>query len=223
MTHRTALVLGASGLIGSSLVPLLLASDRYEQVRVLVRKPLGIQHDKLDEHLVDFGDPESFAELMTAEDVFCCLGTTHKTASSFEAFYAVDYTLVHDLAQLAKSNGAEHFLMISSIGANPKASSRYLKTKGTIEQAIADLDFPRTSILRPSLLMGARKEYRLKEAFGAAFLQPLMPLMLGPLRKYRPIAAERVAKALCTLSERPEESLRVYQSDEIVEAAHSYK
>lgn len=215
MTHRTALVLGASGLIGSSLVPLLLASDRYEQVRVLVRKPLGIQHDKLDEHLVDFGDPESFAALVAAEEVFCCLGTTHKTAGSFEAFYAVDFTLVHDLAQLAKSNGAEHFLMVSSMGANPKASSGYLKTKGAIEQAVVDLDFQRTSVLRPSLLIGERKEYRLKEAFGAAFLQPLIPLMQGPLRKYRPIAATRVAETLYVLSERPENGLRVYQSDEI--------
>ncbi|MTI18597.1 oxidoreductase [Rhodobacteraceae bacterium RKSG542] len=215
MTNKSAIVLGATGLIGSHLLKQLLADESYGKVTVLVRRPLEIDDPKFEQHVVDFADLSSIAPLMKADDVFCCLGTTHKKAGSKEAFYAVDFTLVHELAKLAKAGDCEHSLMVSSIGANPKASSSYMKTKGEIEQAIADLNFPRTSIFRPSLLLGERKEYRVGEGLSEAFMRPLAPLMLGPLKRYRPIAAAQVAKGMIATAHLKGQGLEVYQSDQI--------
>ncbi|MDX5592958.1 NAD(P)H-binding protein [Pseudovibrio sp. SPO723] len=215
MTEKTAIVFGASGLIGSNLVRHLLANESYHKVTVLVRRSLGIEHAKLDEHLVDFANTNALNTLIRGDDAFSCLGTTHKKAGSREAFQAVDFTLVHTLAQIARGNGVTHLLLVSSLGANPGSRSAYLRTKGEVEQAVADLGFPRTSIFRPSLLIGERNEYRLKESLAAAILSPLGLFLLGPLKRYRPIAAEQVAKAMIEVAAHPAEGLAIYQNEEI--------
>ncbi|WP_310621132.1 NAD(P)H-binding protein [Flexibacterium corallicola] len=213
--EKSALVLGSSGLIGSSLLSQLLENDRYSSVSALVRSEIPLKHPKLKQHVVDFSNPATLSSLVRADDVFCCLGTTQKTAGSKEAFYAVDFTLIHELAKLAKASSAEHFLLISSIGANPKSSSLYLKTKGQLEQAITDLKFSKLSIFRPSLLLGERKEFRFKETLSAAVLGPLEIFMQGPLRNYRPITARQVAKAMQTAANNGVGKNTLYLSSEI--------
>ncbi|MFC7440561.1 oxidoreductase [Laceyella putida] len=194
--NKTALVLGATGLIGSHVTQLLLKDNRYKEVRLLVRKSTGIHHPKCREHLIDFADLESKPPLFAVDDLFCCLGTTMKKAQSKEAFRLVDYTYPLQVGQLAKSQGIQSYSLISSIGANPRSPFFYTRTKGELEEALTALDLPALHIFRPSLLLGERQETRLMEDLAQRLTPALNPLLVGPLRAYRPIKEATVAQAM---------------------------
>lgn len=197
---RSALLLGATGLVGSHCLELLLADAVYHQVRVLTRRPVGLRHPKLDERRVDFDRLREDPELFRADDVFCCLGTTMARAGSEEAFRRVDLHFPVVAAELASAARAEQFLAVSSLGANPRSRVFYSRTKGEMEEAVRVLPFRAVWILRPSLLLGERTEFRLGERIGAALSRPLSPLLVGPLRRYRPIDARTVARAMLRLA-----------------------
>ncbi len=219
MKNRVALVYGATGLIGSEVVRLLVASEAYGEVHALVRKNPGIEDDKLRVHLTDFSDL-SAAELPSGvTDVFCCLGTTQKKAGSKEAFYTIDFQLAYDLARLAREAGAEQFLMVSSIGAASGSSNYYLKVKGELEEAVRSLSFPCTKVFRPSLLLGERQEQRFAEGLAGSVLPYLSFLFQGPLRKYRPIEGAAVARALVAGSLKGGRGFSVLEGDEIAKRA----
>ncbi|MGF1638478.1 MAG: oxidoreductase [Cyclobacteriaceae bacterium] len=217
--QRTALIAGASGLVGSHLVELLLASAHYNKVISLVRKPLGRSHEKLQEVVVDFDKLAAHKAAIKADAIFCCLGTTMKKAGSKENFYKVDFTYPYELAKIALENGARQFNLVSAMGANINSKIYYNHVKGEIEKVISDLGFESTNLFRPSLLLGDRKESRLGENIGKILSLILRPVMVGALKKYRAIHADNVAKGMINSALLEKKGLYVFESDIIAEAS----
>lgn len=213
-----ALVLGATGLVGSRLVERLLADGRHASVRVLVRRSTGRSHPRLDERVVDFERLAEHADAFRVEDVFCCLGTTLRAAGSREAFRRVDHDYVVEAARLAKAGGALRFLLVSSSGATESSPFFYSRVKGEVERAAREEGPETLWIIRPSLLLGAREERRPLERLAQVVGRPLGRLLVGPLRRYRPIHAQTVAAALARLAGAPGGG-GVIESDRIAEVA----
>lgn len=212
---RTALIAGASGLVGSHLLRMLLLSDRYSQVISAGRRELAIIHPKLDQQIVDFDHLKQSASELAADDVFCCLGTTIEKAGTKEAFYKVDHTYVTSLAEVTLRRNASQFLVVSSMGAKAKSRIFYNKVKGEMERDVQAMGFTSVHIFRPSLLLGEREEHRTGEAISAKIMKPLSALLLGPLRKYRPIQAETLASAMLRAAAQDQKGEKLYLSDEI--------
>lgn len=209
---RSALLLGATGLVGGHCLKLLLQEQAYEKVFAFVRKPLPFAHPKLDARVVDFEKPEARAAQIRAHDVFCCLGTTIKQAGSQAAFRKVDFEYPYRLAEFAVQNGAQQFLLVSALGADPASAIFYNRVKGEIEAAITKLPFRSIHILRPSLLLGERPEPRFGEKFGEYVFKTTALLWRGPLRKYRPITAQAVALALLHYAKQERSGVHMHES-----------
>ncbi len=212
---RTALIAGASGLVGSHCLRLLLAEPAYDRVVALGRRRVALTHAKLHQQIVDFARLADIAEPPRIDDAFCCLGTTMRRAGSRGAFRRVDLTYVHELARFAVRGGAMRFLLVSSMGADPGARNFYTRVKGEAEAAVRATVGPGALLFRPSLLMGRRAEVRMGERAGIALSRALGFLFVGPLRRYRPIAAETVARAMLRVALEGHGGPRVYRSDEI--------
>ena len=197
-SHRTALLAGASGLVGGHLLQQLLADPRYKRVVTVGRKALGIEHPKLRSLITDFDAIEAAMAGLgeTVDDAFCALGTTIKTAGSRAAFQRVDFGYVVAFARAARASNARRFMLVSAIGASARSRIFYLRVKGETEEAVAALGFPALHIFRPGLLLGQRAESRPREALGMALAPFLNPLMLGPAKAYRGIPADMVAAAM---------------------------
>lgn len=207
---RTALIAGGSGLVGRSVLQRLLQDPAYAEVRLLTRRPLDLQHPHLRILLSDFRELSALGSELRADDVFCCLGTTLRSAGSREAFADVDYRMVVELAQASRAAGAQQFLVVSAAGASEHALAYYSRVKGRMEKAVSALGFEAVHILRPSLLMGARAEHRPGEAFAQKLAPLLKVLTPGPLRRYRPVAAEDVAEAMVRLALRGESGVHTH-------------
>ena len=209
---RIALLAGATGLTGNLLLAELLADTRYSSVYALVRKSILPAQQKMTERLVDF---EHLGNLPKIDDVFCCLGTTIKKAGSREAFRQVDFDYVLNLARAAKAAGALRFMVMSTIGANPKSGVFYSRVKGEMEAALAVLGFAELHIFQPSFLVGDRTEKRVGERIGVMALQLMSPLLIGPARKYRSIRAKQVAHAMVVAALSGIPGKHIYTSDMI--------
>ena len=201
---KTALVAGATGLIGDLLTHQLVESSAFDRVKVLTRKALTWQHPRLQEILFDFDHPNSL--LLQADTIFCCLGTTIKKAGSKDAFRKVDYQYPLDIARLALANGASQFAIITSMGADSHSSFFYNQVKGDIERDLTALNFPTLLIFRPSLLLGDRPEKRLSSGFMRLFA-PLIPA------KYKPIEAHQVANAMLQIGQQGLTGNHIFESD----------
>ena len=212
-TPKTALIVGATGLIGTQLVELLLNSSRYQEVRVLVRKSLDNPHPKLVEVLYNFAQPDPTQ--VTGDDVFCCLGTTMKKAGSKEAFYVVDHEYPLQIARFARRNGATQYLIVTAMGAYPKSTFFYKRVKGEVEQNLRTLGFTSLHIFRPSLLLGDRGERRLGEKIGETVMRFFDPVMVGALKKYRAIDSGKVAQAMLACASQEKAGVFVHESDEL--------
>ena len=220
MNTRTALLLGATGLVGGHCLDLLLADAAYDAVVTLGRRPLGRSHPQLTHHVVDFDRLAEVASLIEARDVFCCLGTTMKKAGSKEAFRKVDYEYPVAAARIAEANGAEQYLFISALGAGTRSPFFYNRVKGEVEKAICALSFDGVYVLRPSLITGDREDARAGEQAWERVLGALSFVLRGPFRKYRPIEAHTIARAMVTMAKRQPGGVRVIESDQIpVEAS----
>jgi uncharacterized protein YbjT (DUF2867 family) len=218
--NKTALLVGATGLVGNELLNCLLESPAYDQVRVFTRKPLGVHHPKIVEIEVDFERLHLYKEYFLVNDVYCCLGTTIKKAGSQDAFKKVDYDYPLELATLAKESNVEKFLIITAMGSDDQSRLFYNRVKGEIEKALQKLGLHSLHIFRPSLLLGERKEFRVGEKM-AILLSPLLSLaMVGPLRKYKPIEARDVARAMCLVGQRERKGTHIYPSNEIEDISH---
>jgi uncharacterized protein YbjT (DUF2867 family) len=193
---KRAIVAGATGLVGSQLLRLLLEDSRYDQVIALTRKPLAMNHPKLREERVTLDTLATALPNMKADDWFCALGTTRKQAGSQEAFRMVDYEYPLALGRQAAETGAAQFLLISAPGASPSSSIFYSRVKGEVERDLADLGLPKLHIFRPSLLLGQRSEHRRGERFWGVAMKALNPLLIGSWRKYRAVQGEAVAAAM---------------------------
>ncbi|WP_276499054.1 oxidoreductase [Pontibacter litorisediminis] len=212
---RTALIAGASGLVGGHLLSLLLRSERYSQVISIGRHELPLIHPKLDQQVIDFNKMKDYASDMVADDVFCTLGTTIKKAGSKENFYKVDHTYVTQLAEITAKKGAMQFLVVSAMGADAGSLVFYNKVKGEMERDVQQQAFTSTHIFRPSLLLGEREEKRAGEDFASKVMRPLSGLMIGPLQKYKPIAGETVARAMLEAAKAERPGKHIHPSDEI--------
>ncbi len=191
----TATIIGSTGLIGGHLLDLLLKEDMFNTVRILIRRPVDISHPKLEKKLVDFNDQESFRLALEGTDViFCTIGTTMKKMKGDKAAYRkIDYDIAVHAAQLGKAAGCEKFVLVSAIGADSRSSNFYLKLKGDTEEAVEAAGIEHVYILRPSLLIGNRKEFRFAEKL-AGWLMPLFAFIIPA--KYRPVKASEVARAM---------------------------
>ena len=217
MVGKSALIVGASGLIGSELLNCLLNSQEYSKVIALVRKPLGIQQAKLEEHVIKFEELARHRNCFKVEDVFCCLGTTIKKAGSQEAFKRVDVDYPLEMARLANDMQVEKFLIISSMGANPNSAVFYSRMKGLLEQKLTEIGFKSLHIFRPSLLLGDRKEFRMGEALSSVLTKGLSFIFKGPLKNYKPITSRAVAEGMYRAAQNKTTGIHTYLSHEISE------
>ncbi len=212
---QSSLIIGATGFVGSYLVQEILNSPTFDSVTALVRKPTFTTHPKLKEIIFDFRDETAIESLEPVNHVFCCLGTTIKTAGSKEAFRFVDYELPLRFAKWAESTQAESFSIVTAIGANSDSSIFYNQVKGNVEDEIKTLNIPTIQIFQPSLIMGPRKEFRLGELIGKGIMVILNPLMIGPGKKYRGIHAQTIAKGMVHHLEKSNPGITIFESDKI--------
>ena len=214
---KTALLAGATGLVGHQCLHLLLADNRYEKVISIGRRPLPIEHPKLTQKIVDFDLLDSFNADLKADDVFCCLGTTIKKAGNQANFFKVDFTYVTKLAAVTSANGASQFLVVSAMGADANSGIFYNKVKGQMQDALQQIPFKCIHIFQPSLLLGDRKESRPGEKAAQLVMPALSFLMVGPLRKFRAIEDVTVAKAMLHAAHQDKPGVHIYQSDKVEE------
>jgi len=210
----TATLIGATGLIGSHLLQLLLDDPYFSTIKILIRRPLDWQHPKLEKKLVDFNDNDSLLVAMDNSDVvFCTVGTTQKKVKGDkEAYRKVDYDIPVKVARFCKMTGCETFILVSSVGANSKAKNFYLNLKGEMEDAVQSVGLRSVYIMRPSMLVGDRKEYRLGEKIGTPIMKAISFLLPS---KYKPIQAKKVAEAMLVAAKKNEEGFFVWEYKEM--------
>jgi uncharacterized protein YbjT (DUF2867 family) len=217
---KTALIIGSTGLIGSHLLHQLLDSNDYIKVITFVKRDTGLKHPKLTQHIINFDPPETYKELVVGDDFFCTIGTTIKNAGSKDAFKKVDFEYPKEFATIALQNNVKQFLIISSLGADANSGNFYLKTKGEIQDFLKECNFESVTILQPSLLLGNRKEFRLGEKIGSFFMKLFSFLLIGNLKKYKPIQSEDVAKAMFMIAQKNDKGFHILESETIQEIAN---
>ena len=210
-----AIIAGASGLIGSKLLSILLHESYYDEVLILVRKELQLSHKKLVQLVIDFDKLDDHAAAVTGHAIFCCLGSTQKKTPDLAVYRQIDHDYPLKLAQLAKQNSVEQYHLVSSIGANSQSSNFYTKMKGETEADIEQVKMKCLHIYRPSFLVGARNESRPRERFFLGLTKLINPLLVGSLRNYRSIPAETVARAMFNESIKKQEGVFVHSSEKI--------
>ena len=195
-TPKVALIAGASGLVGGYALTALLGAPEYTRVWALTRRPIGREHPRLANRIVVFERMVDQLKGLVVNDAFCAIGTTIADAGSQEAFRAADVNAVLLFARAARAAGATRFVVVSSIGADSDSKKFYLRTKGEMEEAVADIGFTSVDILQPSLLLGPRKSLRPLEITGRIFAPLINPLLTGTREAYRAISAETVGRAM---------------------------
>ena len=215
---KTALVFGSSGLVGSHLVRLLNKNSIYEKIKLFVRSTSEIKTSKIEIINTDFKNLSNHKEDINGDDCFFCIGTTKKNTPDKDEYRRIEYDIPVEIAKIAKSNSINSFFYVSSGFADSKSSSAYLKNKGQVEEELIKLNFSILGIMRPSFLVGNRKEKRPGEEVGIFFFKIFSPLLLGPLKKMRPIQSEKVAKVMINVAN---ENLKktIFESNEIAELA----
>lgn len=217
MGMRAAIVVGATGLTGTSLVEQLCENDEYVSVTVITRRAPAYTHPKLEVKIRNFDVLEE-KDIEFAHELYCCLGTTIKKAGSREAFEKVDFEYPLTIASLAKNRGIPHMLVITAMGANENSPFYYNRVKGKLEHDLMELGLQRLSIIRPSLLVGEREEFRFGEKAGEKVLKLAKPLLVGPLKRTRAIEASQVAKAMLVIAlYGDKQPVTIYQSQELAQ------
>jgi uncharacterized protein YbjT (DUF2867 family) len=210
---RTVVIAGATGMVGSRALLRLLEGSAFERVVAVARRPLPAR-PRLETRVVDFGALER-AEPVPAAAALCALGTTIRAARTEAAFRAVDHDAIVSFARWARRGGAPTFVLVSSVGADPRSRNFYLRVKGEAEESVAALGFARFITLRPALMLGPRAERRLAEGVAQAVFPALNPLLVGPLRRYRALSGDTVAAALIAAARDPAPGREVWDVDRI--------
>lgn len=211
---KTAIIAGATGLVGEHLLRKLLENDDYDAVIAILRKPLP-EHPKLEQKIIDF---ELLPEILAgtrADEGFCCLGTTLKSAGSKERQYRIDHDYVINFAAGCLVAGVKRFSVVSSIGADDSSSNFYLRTKGEMERDLKKIQLKNLVIVRPSLLMGNRREFRAAEAVANSVMKVINPLFIGGLKKYRGVMASDVATCMIRNMNIDNQGITIINSDQI--------
>ena len=217
---KTALVFGSSGLIGGHLLNELIQSDNYNKIKLFVRSDHGSNDSKTEIIKTDFNNLENHKEDIKGDDCFFCIGTTKQNSPDKNEYKRVELDVPKKIAQIAKSNLVNSFVFVSSGYADSNSSGDYLKFKGLVEEELKRLSFSKLGIMRPSFLMGDRKEKRVGEKVGIFIFKLLSPLFLGPLKKMKPIHSKKVAKAMIKITN-GDFKQSVFESNEIVEVSNS--
>ena len=212
---KTALVFGSSGLVGQQLVQQLIHNNDYQKIKLFVRKNPNLQNPKIEIINTNFDNIEISSPEIKGDDCFLCIGTTKKNSPDKTEYQRVELDLPKKIANLAKHNKIQSFIFISSGYANSKSSGDYLRFKGLVEEELISLNFNNLGILRPSFLLGNRKEKRIGEKMGIIIFQLLSPLMIGPLKRMKPIHVKTVAGAMIKIAQ-SELNQTICESDEIV-------
>ena len=212
---KTALIFGSSGLIGSHLLSLIIKDKNYNKVKIFVRSNSVKDNSKIEIIKTNFNNLENYKDVIVGDDCFFCIGTTRKNTPDKDEYKKIEFNLPVDVARIAKLNSVNNFIYISSLGANPNAASLYLKNKGKAEEELIKLSFSNLSILRPSILLGNRKENRVGEKIGIFAMKTVSPLFLGKMKKYKPIKVENVVKTMLQVAQKDYQK-NVFESDEIV-------
>ena len=211
---RTAIILGATGLTGRLLLNKLIADASFSSIKLFSRKASGNTSPKVEEFIGDMLQLEHFKTEFTADEVFCCIGTTSAKTKDRTVYKAIDYGIPQKAAKLARENNIPTFIVISAMGANARSKIFYNRTKGDMEQAVLSQKIPNTYILRPSLILGVRDERRLGESLGAVALKISNVLLTGRLKKYRAIEADCIANAMINLA-KSKHNTQIVNSDVI--------
>ena len=213
---KTALLFGSSGLIGGHLLNQLIQNNNYSKIKIFVRSEPEINDSKVEIIKIDFNNLENHNEDIKGDDCFFCIGTTKQNSPDKDEYRRVELDIPEEIAKIAKSNLVNSFIFVSALYANPKSSGDYVRFKGLVEEELKRLNFPKLVIMRPSFLMGNRKEKRVGEKIGIFVFKLLSPLLFGPLKKMRPIHSETVAKAMIIVAN---ENLQknIFESNEIAE------
>lgn len=193
---KTAIILGATGLTGGKLLEKLLQDNRYSKIKIFSRRPLAAEHPKIEQHIVDLLQMENEKTAFFADEVYCCVGSTEKKTPNLENYRNVDYGIPLTAAKIAKANGIDTFLVISALGANPKSRFFYPKTKGEMERDLLQLEIENTYIFQPGLIDGKRPENRFLEDLSKKIMRVANIILIGPIKKYRSIHPEIIAKAM---------------------------
>jgi uncharacterized protein YbjT (DUF2867 family) len=207
--EKTAIVLGATGLVGGMLLDLLLMDDRYAKVMVFSRRKLNRTHSKLETHIGDLFQMAKFSDHFHGDEVFCCVGSTQAKTPDLEIYKKVDYGIPLAVAQLCKQKRISTLIVISALGADPKSSLFYNRTKGEMEEAVLAENIKKTHFVQPALIGGKRTEKRPGESFFKFLLGALDFAMVGPLKKYKIITPETIAKAMLWLANNAYDKKRI--------------
>ena len=217
---KTAIIFGSSGLIGNELFKTILLNNYYNKIKVFVRSIPKINNPKVEIIKTDFTKIKQYKDKIKGDECFFCIGTTKKDTPDKDEYRRIEYNIPVDVAKIAKANSVNSFFYISSIGANPNASSNYLKNKGQVEEELKNLNFSKLAIIRPSLLIGNRKSFRLGEIIFTPIMNTLTIFAFGSLKKYKPIKIENVVKATLYISKNESKKI-IFESDELEKIAKS--
>jgi len=209
---KVANVIGASGLVGQQMINQLLFHSEFDKIRIFVRRKTRFIHPNLEENIIDFDQPESWKHLVQGDILFSTLGTTIKTVKTKQNQYKVDFTYQYEFAKAASENGVPTYVLVSSIGANPKSLFFYSRMKGELEEAVKKLNFQKLLIFRPSILEGFRSEKRVGEKIGLVFMRFLTRFMF---KKYKPTAGNVLASKMISLSIDRNEGFRMIEANEL--------
>ena len=213
---KTALVFGSSGLIGEHLLNQLIKNENYNKIKIFVRSKPEINDPKIEIIKTDFNNLQNHKEDIKGDDCFFCIGTTKKNSPDKNEYRRVELHIPKEIAKIAKANSLNSFVFVSSGYADSKSSGDYLKYKGEVEEELKSLNFPKLGIMRPSFLLGDRKEKRIGEKIGIFVFNLLSPLFLGPLKKMKPIHSEIVAKSMIKFANEDLQK-NTFESNEIAE------
>jgi uncharacterized protein YbjT (DUF2867 family) len=213
---KTALLFGSSGLVGGHLLNQLIKDTNYSKIKLFVRSVPEINDPKVEIIKTDFNNLQNHKKEIKGDDCLFCIGTTKKNSPDKDEYKRVELEIPKKIAKIAKSNLVNSFIFVSALYANPKSSGEYIRFKGQVEEELKELNFPKLAILRPSFLIGNRKEKRASETIGIFVFKLLSPLLLGPLKKMKPIHSETVAKAMIAVIQKDIQQT-VFESNQIVE------
>lgn len=214
---NTAIIIGATGLVGSALLQVLLTDNRFTKVIVLGRSKTEVSHEKLEEHIIDFGKPQLWKQYVQGDVLFSCLGTTMKQAGGKDAQYRVDYTYQFAVASIAAENKVPVYVLVSSVGANPDSRFFYTQMKGQLDDGVSRLPFSSINIVRPGLLYGPRKQKRAGEGASVVLIKAFNSI--GLFKKYKPITSKTVAQAMIAIATAAKPGATIYENEALFQLA----
>ena len=213
---KTALLFGSSGLVGGHLLNQLIKNINYSKIKLFIRSVPEISDSKVEIIKTDFSNLQNYNEDIKGDDCFICIGTTKKNSPDKDEYKRVELDIPKEVAKITKSNLVNSFIFVSALYANPKSSGEYIRFKGLVEEELKALNFPKLAIMRPSFLIGNRKEKRGSETIGIFVFKLLSPLLLGPLKKMKPIHSETVARAMIAVIQNDIQQT-IFESNEVSE------